>query len=92
MEEALYRAGNPWFFVLPLLLLPHSTKFMKNVTLTAHERGITSITISQRLALEAFHDRELRMGNANGDKVYLFKGTCAGTLRVRCCGVLVSMI
>jgi hypothetical protein len=34
----------------------------------AHEMGITSITISQRLALEEFHNNELRMGNANGDE------------------------
>jgi len=34
----------------------------------AHDRGITSITISQRLALEEFHDQELMMGDANGAK------------------------
>ena len=32
----------------------------------AKERGITSITISQRLALEEFHTRELRMGDCEG--------------------------
>ena len=34
----------------------------------ANERGITSITISQRLALEEFHTRELRMGDCEGEK------------------------
>ena len=34
----------------------------------AHARGITSITISQRLALEEFHSKELAMGDAHGDK------------------------
>jgi ABC-type uncharacterized transport system fused permease/ATPase subunit len=34
----------------------------------ASDRGITSITISQRLALEQFHTHELSMGDANGDK------------------------
>ena len=33
----------------------------------AKERGITSITISQRLALEEFHTRELRMGDCEGE-------------------------
>ena len=33
----------------------------------AHERGITSITISQRLALEEFHSHELALGDAHGD-------------------------
>ncbi len=33
----------------------------------AHERGITSITISQRLALEKFHNAELRMGDCEGE-------------------------
>lgn len=32
----------------------------------AHERKITSITISQRLALEEFHANELRLGDAQG--------------------------
>ena len=31
------------------------------------ECGITSITISQRLALEEFHTHELALGDANGD-------------------------
>jgi len=34
---------------------------------TAHARGITLITISQRLALEEFHTHELKLGDANGD-------------------------
>ena len=34
----------------------------------AHDQGITSITISQRLALAEFHTQELRLGDANGEK------------------------
>ena len=32
----------------------------------AHAQNITSITISQRLALEEFHTQELKLGDANG--------------------------
>jgi ABC-type uncharacterized transport system fused permease/ATPase subunit len=34
----------------------------------AKDQGITSITISQRLALEEFHTQELKLGDANGEE------------------------
>ena len=34
----------------------------------AHSQNITSITISQRLALEEFHSQELKLGDANGEQ------------------------
>jgi len=39
----------------------------------AHDRGITSITISQRLALEQFHSNELRMGDSEGENGWSYQ-------------------
>ena len=47
--------------------LPAIIDVEKKLYEAAHARDITSVTISQRLALEEFHAQELRLGDANGD-------------------------
>ena len=49
---------NPKFAILDECTL--QLVLMRVLYRAANERGITSITISQRLALEEFHTRELR--------------------------------
>ena len=39
----------------------------------ARSHGITSITISQRLALEEFHTQELQLGDAVSDKGWMIR-------------------
>ena len=40
---------------------------------SAVEKNITSITISQRLALEEFHTQQLKLGDANGENGWNLK-------------------
>ena len=58
---------DPQFAVLDECTSAVSADVEERLYRVAKERGITSITISQRLALEQFHTHELRMGDANGD-------------------------
>lgn len=57
---------SPKFAVLDECTSAVSADVEEKLYRAAKERGITSITISQRLALEEFHDQELKMGDANG--------------------------
>eukprot|EP00501_MAST-03F_sp_TOSAG23-6_P001687 GSMAST32.ASY1.ANO1.1758.1 assembled CDS len=56
----------PQFAVLDECTSAVSVDVEENLYRAAHDRGITSITISQRLALEQFHHQELKMGDDNG--------------------------
>ena len=58
---------DPAYAVLDECTSAVSIDVEKKLYESAHARGITSITISQRLALEEFHSQELRLGDANGD-------------------------
>ena len=57
---------EPKFAVLDECTSAVSVDVEEKLYRAAHDRGITSITISQRLALEEFHNKELKMGDANG--------------------------
>eukprot|EP00944_MAST-04C_sp_MAST-4C-sp1_P007501 g7501.t1 len=59
---------NPKFAILDECTSAVSIDVEEKLYRAANERGITSITISQRLALEEFHTRELRMGDCEGEK------------------------
>ena len=59
---------NPKFAILDECTSAVSIDVEEKLYRAANERGITSITISQRLALEEFHTRELRMGDCEGVK------------------------
>jgi ABC-type uncharacterized transport system fused permease/ATPase subunit len=58
---------DPKFAVLDECTSAVSADVEERLYEVAKDRGITSITISQRLALEQFHVHELRMGDSNGD-------------------------
>jgi len=58
---------NPKFAILDECTSAVSVDVEEKLYRAAKERGITSITISQRLALEEFHNQELKMGDANGE-------------------------
>jgi len=57
---------NPQFAVLDECTSAVSNDVEQALYKAAHDRGITSITISQRLALEEFHKNELAMGDCEG--------------------------
>eukprot|EP00941_MAST-03F_sp_MAST-3F-sp1_P006281 g6281.t1 len=57
---------DPSFAVLDECTSAVSADVEERLYRAAKERGITSVTISQRLALEQFHTQELRMGDSNG--------------------------
>ena len=57
---------NPSFAVLDECTSAVSIDIERKLYESAHAQGITSITISPRLALEEFHSQELRLGDANG--------------------------
>jgi len=57
---------NPSFAVLDECTSAVSVDVEEELYRAAHDRGITSITISQRLALEEFHTRELMLGDSQG--------------------------
>eukprot|EP00924_Labyrinthula_sp_SR-Ha-C_P003233 snap_masked-scaffold_15-processed-gene-3.11-mRNA-1 protein AED:0.06 eAED:0.06 QI:0/0/0/0.5/1/1/2/0/1430 len=58
---------KPKFAILDECTSAVSSDVEERLYRTAKEKGITSITISQRLALEEFHVNQLKMGDANGD-------------------------
>lgn len=57
---------NPTFAIIDEATSAVSVDVEQRLYKVAHDRGITLITISQRLALEEFHDHELMLGDANG--------------------------
>ena len=59
---------GPQFAVLDECTSAVSIDVERKLYESAHERGITSITISQRLALEEFHSQQLQLGDAMGDE------------------------
>ena len=59
---------NPSFAVLDECTSAVSVDVEEKLYRHAHSQGITSITISQRLALEEFHTQELKLGDSEGDK------------------------
>jgi len=54
------------FVVVVFLRTAVSVDVEEKLYRQAHAQNITSITISQRLALEEFHTQELKLGDANG--------------------------
>ena len=66
MARLIYH--HPKFAILDECTSAVSIDVEEKLYRAANERGITSITISQRLALEEFHTRELRMGDCEGEK------------------------
>ena len=59
---------NPDFAILDECTSAVSVDVEEKLYRQAHAQSITSITISQRLALEEFHSQELKLGDANGAK------------------------
>lgn len=59
---------HPLFAILDECTSAISIDIEKQLYEQAKDLGITSITISQRLALEEFHTHELKLGDANGEK------------------------
>lgn len=57
--------ANPQFAVLDECTDAVSVDVEEKLYRAANERGINVITISKRLALESFHDQELRLGEAS---------------------------
>ena len=57
---------SPQFAVLDECTSAVSIDVEEALYKAAHERGITSVTISQRLALEEFHAHELSLGEEHG--------------------------
>mmetsp|Transcript_10704 Transcript_10704/g.19826 ORF Transcript_10704/g.19826 Transcript_10704/m.19826 type:complete len:411 (+) Transcript_10704:1-1233(+) len=57
---------NPMFAIIDEATSAVSVDVEEKLYRAAHDRGITLITISQRLALEEFHTHELMLGDANG--------------------------
>lgn len=57
---------NPDFAILDECTSAVSVDVEEKLYRQAHAQNITSITISQRLALEEFHTQELKLGDANG--------------------------
>ena len=58
---------NPSFAILDECTSAVSVDVEEELYRHAHAQGITSITISQRLALEEFHSQELKLGDAEGE-------------------------
>jgi len=58
---------SPKFAVLDECTSAVSIDVEKELYRASFARGITSITLSQRLALQEFHPRELRMGDQQGE-------------------------
>ena len=63
MARLFYHA--PAFAVLDECTSAVSIDVEERMYRTAHDKNITCITISQRLALEQWHDAELRLGEHN---------------------------
>jgi ABC-type uncharacterized transport system fused permease/ATPase subunit len=59
---------NPTFAILDECTSAVSIDVEQKLYRQAHSQNITSITISQRLALEEFHSQELKLGDANGEQ------------------------
>jgi ABC-type uncharacterized transport system fused permease/ATPase subunit len=59
---------NPDYAILDECTSAVSVDVEEKLYRQAHAQSITSITISQRLALEEFHHQELKLGDSNGDK------------------------
>merc|ERR1712195_26456 len=59
---------NPTFAILDECTSAVSIDVEEKLYRQAHAQNITSITISQRLALEEFHTQELKLGDSNGPK------------------------
>jgi hypothetical protein len=57
MDDALFFFFFLFFFPFPFPLTPYITSYIH-----IHIQGISCITISQRLALEQWHHKELRLG------------------------------
>lgn len=57
----------PRFAVLDECTSAVSADIEQRLYAAAHEKNITCVTISQRIALEEFHDAELKLGTGNSD-------------------------